>query len=92
MSTSTEQPKVRNKYAMASVVFGIVAMLLLLLGGGGNVAATVGLIVGLVAIGTGVLGYRASQELEKKKGRLWAMAGIAIGAIALLVAIVQFVS
>ena len=90
MSTSTEQPKVRNKYAMASVVFGIVAMVLLLLGGGGAVAAIVGLLVGLVAIGTGALGYRASQELEKKKGRLWAMAGIAVGAIAIIVSIVKF--
>ena len=75
---------------MASVVFGIVAMVLLLLGGGGAVAAIVGLLVGLVAGGTGVLGYRASQELEKKKGRLWAMAGIAVGAIAIIVSIVLF--
>ena len=93
MSTSSgQQPKVRNKYALASAIFGITGLAVegWSQGGANMLMVVVGLIAGLAAIGTGVLGYRAAQELEKQKGRFWAIAGIAIGAIVLIVSIVLF--
>ena len=51
-------------------------------------AVVVALILSLIGIGTGWLGYQASRELMR--GRNWAIAGMIIGGIALLVSIAQF--
>ena len=90
MSTQTEQTqKVRNKYALSSVIFGIVSIVLLQLSRGNGIVEGLGLIASLAALGTGGLGYRAAQEL--KKGRNWAITGIIIGAFALVVSIVLLI-
>jgi len=90
MSTPpAEQKKApRNKYAQASVIFGIAAILLVRLSGPGPIGAILGLILSLGGIGTGWLGYKAAQELMR--GRNWAITGLIIGGIALLVSIAQF--
>ena len=90
--TEQKQKAPRNKYAQASVVFGIVSMLLAFIArsAGGLVVEFLGLVAGLAAVGTGVLGYRAAQELMK--GRNWAITGIIIGGIGILTSLVLFIA
>ncbi len=80
----------RNKYAQASVLFGIVALLALFISSTtvGKLGVGLGFVFSLAGIGTGVLGYRAAQELMK--GKNWAITGIVIGGFLLLISIVRF--
>jgi hypothetical protein len=51
------------------------------------IALLVALLISGGGIATGWLGFRAAGQLMKQKGRNWAIAGIIIGAIGLLVSI-----
>ena len=79
--------KTRNKPAMASVVWGIIAVLLLRLGEGSIVLLGLGLFSCLVALWIGTRGIGTAKELSQK-GRNWAFTGMIIGGIGLWVVVV----
>ncbi len=74
--------------ALVSVGLGVVAMLLAMVTRSSAVGLLVALLISLGGIVTGWLGFRAARQLMKQKGRNWAIAGMVIGVIALLVSIV----
>ena len=73
--------------ALVSVGLGVVAMLLAVFVKSNAVGLLVALLISLGGIVTGWLGFRAARQLMKQKGRNWAIAGMIIGAIGLLVSI-----
>jgi len=88
MSTPTgTQDTVRNRLALVSVGLGVVAMFLAVIAKTSAIALLVALLISGGGIATGWLGFRAAGQLMKQKGRNWAIAGIIIGAIGLLVSI-----
>ncbi len=74
--------------ALVSVGLGVVAMLLAMVTRSNALGLLVALLISLGGIATGWFGFRAARQLMKQKGRNWAIAGMVIGAIALLVSIV----
>jgi len=88
MSTPTgTQETVRNWLALVSVGLGVVAMFLAVIAKTSAVALLVAVLVSGGGIATGWLGFRAARQLMKQKGRNWAIAGIIVGVIGLVVSI-----
>ena len=80
----------RNRLALSSVIWGVAGMLLLF-NGSSPVILIVALVLGLIAGWTGLTGLRRAREMGQR-GRNWSLAGIAIGVIDLLVAVVLLLS
>jgi len=92
MSTQSEgMVKKRNKPALASVAWGVIALLLPLLGRGNTLLEVLALLSSLVALWTARAGVRKAKE-PGQKGRNWAISGLIIGGIGLVVAILLLIS
>jgi len=90
MTTPTEpQSKVtvRNRQSLISVGLGVVAMFLAVVFKASAIALVLAVLVSGGGIALGWLGFRAAGKLENTKGRNWAVAGMIVGVIALLMSI-----
>jgi hypothetical protein len=92
MSTSTQPHSQtrRNTAALAGLVIGVLAAALTRLGGGNTALLVLGLLLALAALAASFMGLR--QAAQSGKGRNWALTGMVVGGIALVVAIVTLVS
>ncbi len=77
----------RNRRALASVIWGV-AGALLWFNGSTSLILILAAVAGVIAIWSGAGGLRKAREMGQR-GRIWALAGIVIGGIDLLVVVVR---
>ena len=92
MSTQ-KMERTRNRAALSSVIWGVAAMVILFgfRNSSNGLFLLLGALAGLVAIWTGIAGTRKSSEMARR-GRIWGIAGMIIGVVAVLAAIVLYIS